>query len=336
MRIGFFWAALAATALTLGCSDSSTPSGDADGGTGGGTDGSTGTDAGPGGMDAGPTGTDAGPGPSDAGPFTPVDAGACDDWDPGVTFGDPIEATAGEWTFIEFPDSRCMNDTPTGIGINPSPSGADQVVIYLEGGGACFDFISCFAVAHSDGFDASDLAGLADRSGSRGIFNRDDENNPVRNWNFVFVPYCTGDVHAGSTTEGFGGRTQVGYDNVGEYLERLVPTFADASHVLLTGSSAGGFGAAYNYDRVAQAFGCTPVTLLDDSGPPMADEYMKPCLQQWWRETWGIDETLPPDCTACTGPDGGGLSNFAKYLATKRDKMGHRLPEDIGREEVRG
>jgi len=26
----------------------------------------------------------------------------------------------------------------------------------------------------------------------------------------------------------------------------------------------------------------------------------------------------------------------AKYLATKRDKMGHRLPEDIGREEVRG
>ena len=190
-------------------------------------------------------------------------------------------------------------------------------MIYLEGGGACFDFITCIGVAHSDGFNASTLASIASSSGDRGIFDRDNEENPLREWNYVFIPYCTGDVHAGSNEDGYGGRTQVGYDNVGHYLTRLVPTFSDASEVLLSGSSAGGFGAAWNYDRVQTAFGCTPVNLLDDSGPPMDDAYMKACLQQQWRDLWGLDETVPPGCPDCSNEDGGGLSNFARYLAGK-------------------
>jgi hypothetical protein len=209
-----------------------------------------------------------------------------------------------------------MNDTPTGIGINPSTT-SSNVVIYMEGGGACFDFVSCFGVAHADGFDAASLEAIAGHSGDRGIFDRANPDNPVRDWSFVFVPYCTGDVHAGNNPEGFGGRTQVGYVNVGEYLERLVPTFETADQVLLTGSSAGGFGAAYNYDRVQRAFGCTPVTLLDDAGPPMSDMYMRPCLQQWWRDTWNLNDTLPADCAWCRGEDGGGLVGLATYLAAK-------------------
>ncbi len=51
--------------------------------------------------------------------------------------------------------------------------------------------------------------------------------------------------------------------------------------VLLTGISAGGFGAAANYPQVARAFAPVPVYDLDDSGPPGAeDPYLPKCLQQ--------------------------------------------------------
>ncbi len=303
------WLAWTALSLLVACGgdDGSSPTGDAGGGADGGGSSDASTDSGPADMDGGPTTADAGP--------LRIDAGPCDA-DPGIDWGDPIEAPALEWTFVEFPDSRCMNDTPTGIGINPNPD-SDKLMIYMEGGGACFDFVSCIAVAHSGGFNAGTLAAVADSYGSNGIFDRDDPDNPVADWNMVFIPYCTGDVHAGNNPSGYEGRTQVGYANVGEYLERLVPTFSDVTQVLLTGSSAGGFGSAYNFDRVQRAFRCTPVTLLDDAGPPLSDPYMRPCLQQWWRETWNLNETLPADCDACTGPDGGGMVNFSRYLAAK-------------------
>jgi len=84
---------------------------------------------------------------------------------------------------------------------------------------------------------------------------------------------------------------------------------------VLSGSSAGGFGALYNFHRVQQAFGATPVTLLDDSGPPMSDDYLTPCLQAQVRELWNLDASLPEDCTACRAGNGGGLVNAATYLA---------------------
>jgi hypothetical protein len=263
----------------------------------------------------------------DAAPFEggPVDGGtgdrdadtACSETPP-IEIGEPITAPAAEWTFIEFPDSRCLNDTATGIGVNLSPE-SERVMIYLEGGGACFSEATCtLATAHTDGFSERDFRSLVAVAGSAGIFNRDDPANPVADWSFVFIPYCTGDVHAGTNPDGFGGRTQVGFLNMQAYLRRLVPTFSSAELVLLTGSSAGGFGAALNYDQVATAFtSCTPVHLLDDAGPPMSDTYLKPCLQDTWRTLWGLDESLPADCDACRGGDGGGIVNYASYLAEK-------------------
>ena len=230
--------------------------------------------------------------------------------------GPPIEAPAMAWTFVDFPESRCMNDTPTGIGVNLNPD-SRNVVIYLEGGGACFNSFTCASVAHTNGFNASTMASVASQYGSLGLFDRNDAANPFRDWNYVFVPYCTGDIHAGANLAGLGGRTMTGYTNMGHYLQRLSPTFPDAETVMLTGSSAGGFGAAYNYDRVAQAFGSRRVLLLDDSGPPLSDTYLNPCLQQLLRDTWSLDDTLPADCADCRQPDGGGLVNLATHVAIK-------------------
>lgn len=230
--------------------------------------------------------------------------------------GPPIEAPDDAWTWVPFPESRCMNDTATGIGVNWHAD-SDKLLIYLEGGGACFNLFTCSTVAHQNGFGEADMTATAQDYGSAGVFDREDPANPFRDWNFVFVPYCTGDVHAGDNPDGVGGRTMVGFRNIGLYLDRLSPTFPHAQQVVLAGSSAGGFGAAFNYDRVATAFGARPTFLLDDSGPPMSDTYLTPCLQQTVRDAWNLDATLPADCTACRGADGGGLVNLAGYLADK-------------------
>lgn len=277
------------------------------------TDSGTGADASPDGT-AGDSAVDATTdgGDPDTGTMPPT----CSP-DSTLELGDPIETPEGEWTFVDFPDAHCMNGTSTGIGINPS-SASSNLVIYMQGGGACFDVISCGTVANQDGYGAPKLASWAASAGGGSFFDRSDPDNPTRDWSFVYVPYCTGDIHGGSEPDGEGGREHVGYDNVREYLERLVPTYVDAEQILLSGSSAGGFGAAYNFDQVQTAFGCdVDVVLVDDAGPPMADEYLKPCLQQTWRDRWNLNATLPADCPACRGSDGGGIVNYMDYILAK-------------------
>ncbi|HSN28338.1 MAG TPA: pectin acetylesterase-family hydrolase [Kofleriaceae bacterium] len=225
-----------------------------------------------------------------------------------------LGTTPKQWTYVPIDGAQCINGSPTGIGVNLGTSG--DLVIYLEGGGACFNSGTCPHASHLDGWDASGFdVNIAPYN--IGIFDRNDDLNPLRDATFVFVPYCTGDVHAGSKPDGDGGRHFVGYGNVGLDLAYLLPKSTKVSRVVLAGSSAGGFGALINYDRTAIAFAGKPVYLLDDSGPPLEDSVMTPCLQKMFRDMWNLDAALPADCTVCTQPDGGGLENALPYLADK-------------------
>ncbi|MBZ5712776.1 pectin acetylesterase-family hydrolase [Nannocystis pusilla] len=230
----------------------------------------------------------------------------------------PLEPP-GLWSWVPFPDSMCRDGSTTGLGVRYG--GGDGLVIYFEGGGACFNSGTCALNELWSNFGEFKFDAWALGIGKGGLFD-DDPQNPVRDWSFVYVPYCTGDVHAGDREnvgiDGVLGAQQfVGYRNVAAYLERLVPTFGDAGHVLVTGSSAGGFGAALNYDRIAGAFPNSAVTLLDDSGPPMSDQYLPVCLQERWRELYNFEDTLPADCVECFHEDGGGIYNLASFLGEK-------------------
>ena len=270
--------------------------------------------------------TVAPPAPASSGPTDPANPveGNVADCRSGVVPGAPIEAPPDTWTFIPVPEAKCRDGSSTGIGVRIHP-GATQVAIYMEGGGACFHDASCAINDVLQSWDATAFDAWAGATGNAGIFDSSRADNPLRGWSFVYVPYCTGDVHAGAREHvdvpgDAAPKDQmfVGYTNIGYYLRRLVPTFAGSSHVLVTGISAGGFGAAFNYDRIAQAFCGARVTLVDDSGPPMSDAYLAPCLQQRWRDLWNLDSTLPADCSGCRGQaDGGGIVHYVDYLAKK-------------------
>ncbi|NUP06715.1 MAG: hypothetical protein HOW73_11735 [Polyangiaceae bacterium] len=269
----------------------------------------------------------AGGNPSTGGSGGTADGGAAEGGAGGVGGGEggvattgPIDAPADQWTFVEFPGATCMDGSPTGIGINPHAT-SDDVVIFLMGGNACFNFASCLIVANPDGYGSEKFDNdVADFLSASPYFDRQNPDNPFRDYSYVFVPYCTGDVHAGDKADVvINDKTYQfhGFSNMRQYLERIVPTFTDASSVVLTGVSAGGFGAAYNYDQVASAFGNdVNVTLIDDSGPPMAEEFVPQCLQQHFVDTWGIENTLPEDCAEC-GVNGIFLEPFINYVFDK-------------------
>jgi hypothetical protein len=237
--------------------------------------------------------------------------------DAGTGSGEPLTVPDGTWTYVDFADTQCRDGSPAGLAVSRNAE-SDKLMIFLEGGGACFDTLTC-------------AGNPANAAGQRaeiktGLFNRARSENPVKDWNVVYVPYCTGDVHGGTNADGIvDGVPQkfVGRRNLEKFLARIVPTFPDVDQVLLTGISAGGFGAALNVELVQRAFGEVPVTMIDDSGPPMSSAYVPECLQERWRTTWGFDQSFLADCGAdCPNPNDYAIDYMKHVASTYPDRMG--------------
>lgn len=235
--------------------------------------------------------------------------------DSGVPFdaGMPIVAPVETWTWAGFPDSACGNGVPTGVGVNISTRSSD-VFIFLMGGGACWNSLTCaFAASNlSSGYGASEFNNDTIRQAPP--FNRAEPNNPFKDMSFVFVPYCTGDVHGGDNIMSYPAQgPQVpartvhhkGARNVEAFLVRLHDTFPDATRVFLSGSSAGGFGAQLNYQRVAAAWPNAEVHLLADCAQMVSPSGS---LLNDWVNAWGL--VIPAGCTGC-GTD---FSRFPRFL----------------------
>ncbi|MCP4677840.1 MAG: hypothetical protein GY854_20445 [Deltaproteobacteria bacterium] len=112
---------------------------------------------------------------------------------------------------------------------------SNNLLIFLEGGGACFNFTTCIANPQSIPTTARD-------PGTSGIFDFSRDNNPVKDWNMIYIPYCTGDAHFGSNPDGnivgHGKQKFVGGNNYRLFLESAVATFPSTEFVLLSGYSA--------------------------------------------------------------------------------------------------
>ena len=273
-----------------------------------------------------------------------TDAGADGDtvmWDGG---DDAAAADAGvkpnTWTWIDVPGAKCRDGSSTGIGVNLNPA-STKTVIFLEGGGACFNAATCgqnpskFSGADFTSYVA--MGGPAGSSGGKsgtafGILARADTKNPVKDWNMIYVPYCTGDIHGGNNPAGTvsgvaGTQLFVGRNNVKLALEQTKALVPATDKVLLTGASGGGFGALTAYDQVATFWEKIPVTMIDDSGPPMADPYLPSCMQTLVATLWGLDKTVLADC----GVDcqSGGTIDTAHWGITAVKHLAKKYPDRV-------
>ncbi|MEM6286811.1 MAG: pectin acetylesterase-family hydrolase, partial [Bacteroidota bacterium] len=205
------------------------------------------------------------------------------------------------WTWIDVEGSVCRDGSATGIGVRLQ-DGADDLVIYLEGGGACFTGVTC--ATNPSSFGETEFGGRMSQVGEAGLFSTTSASNPVADWNAVYVPYCTGDVHAGTfpnnnlldatQNTSIGVQQFVGHLNVERALALLAEGLDTPGQVLLTGSSAGGLGTLINFDAVAQTFSSSDLALVSDSGPLFfADNVLSPPLMDQVIALYNVPPTIP-------------------------------------------
>ena len=202
----------------------------------------------------------------------------------------PVATIDAPWEWVEVPETVCRNGSVAGFHISENPA-SRELLIYLEGGGACYDAQTC--------------AGNPDSTWQLppvgGLFAREQTLNPVADWSFVYIPYCSGDHYIGDARDvavpGVPGVQQFqNRRNTELMLERIVATFSGTDRIVLSGTSAGGIGTLMSYRLVQEAFGSTPVTVIDDSGPLLSKDHVAICLAELRRGLWGVERTVLEDC----------------------------------------
>jgi hypothetical protein len=115
--------------------------------------------------------------------------------------GGAIDAPDKTWQRIEVPESICRDGSPGAFFVNLNRA-SKKVMIDLEGGGGCYDAQTC----------AGNPSAAVQSPGVDGVFDRGNPQNPVADWSFVYVPYCSGDQHMGDAADvsipGVDGRQQ--------------------------------------------------------------------------------------------------------------------------------
>ncbi|WP_243338003.1 pectinacetylesterase family protein [Anaeromyxobacter soli] len=213
------------------------------------------------------------------------------------------ELPRNEWRWIDLPGTSCSDGSPTGIAVNRGDG--DDLLVFLDGGGACWDALTCFTLglAKPGPFAAPEFAARsADVPGT--ILDRSAPGNPFARYTLVFVPYCTGDVHAGDEIQRYPGSPRrwfhKGRINVALALDWLDAHLGAPPKVVVSGASAGGFGALLAFDSFRRRWPATRGYLVDDSGPPLVGDDFSTAVRAAWFVSWRLDEVLLPLCgTRC-------------------------------------
>lgn len=222
----------------------------------------------------------------------------------------------GSWVKYEPPGATCSNGSPYKFWVEFSET-SDNVIIFFEGGGACWDYESCTGgsfrgAANPDGLDDDHAVANQEFNGvgidAKFVYPLLNDNlavSPMADWNKVFVPYCTGDVYSGQTTVTYTDPDGVepgnefihsGHPNILAMVNELNGMFSSIPRLFVSGCSAGGAGAIINYHFLRS--GLNDVGrgyLLDDSGPiyPNSEATSRSLpMHNRVRSSWNVDPLI--------------------------------------------
>ena len=183
--------------------------------------------------------------------------------------------------FYSTDDFRCYDGGEANVAVSPGTS--DNVIFYMEGGGARWP-----------GF----FLGIEiDNPGHYGLMSG-KEANPLRDWNVVYVPYCDNSVHAGDNEYEEAGWTVYHHGlrhtaAAAALSKELVP---EPGKVLVTGVSAGGFGTFAGWPIVKSVYMDTDTYVLNDSGIGVWNPD-RPDTFEAMKNAWNLP--IPDACERC-------------------------------------
>ena len=199
---------------------------------------------------------------------------------------------------------------------------SSELMIFLQGGGLC----------GPNGCDAVEAAEPVTPI-PFGILSAGDPSNPTADYNVAYLPYCDGSLWMGDRDvdedgDGINDRLFRGLQNLSASLDVIVGAYPSPSKILLTGNSAGGYGAHAALPLVRELYPGVPIELANDSGMGILSEGGQETLNQYWNS----GAFFPASCETCIGEDGN-LTDYHKYqlaedpnvrvgfLSTKQDAV---------------
>jgi hypothetical protein len=252
-----------------------------------------------------------------------------------IAFGDGADiAGAPGWKWIPFDDAFCTDMPSPGVfststtGLAVSWGTGKDLVIFLQGGGACWDFVTCGGAASLvSGTPTAATGPFGPAQFASDIFakypnawvRRDKMPAAIATATLVFVPYCTGDVHSGDKTTTYAPTLpglpsitwrHAGHANLVAFLRRLGPgvKLGASDKLVVAGSSAGGFGSLANYPTIRAQWPDAKGYLVDDSGPPLVGGAIPSSSRAAWFASWNMGASLGPFCPDCESDLSKGLS----------------------------
>ncbi|MDO4175748.1 MAG: pectin acetylesterase-family hydrolase [Eubacteriales bacterium] len=202
------------------------------------------------------------------------------------------EPKVGEWYAIDI-DEAVSSDGSKWQGYFRKGS-ENKVVLYFYGGGfSVNEYTAARSMDAEGGFYNprlnTGLNVMTTAIRKWGIGN-DAEDNVLKDWTFIGVPYCNGDFHSGTGDKEYtalDGSTKTihynGYTNYRRLVTKLFD-YIDSSpdQLLVTGSSAGGFGAAILADDAIALFNNPQdVAVLVDSSLLITEDWHDIMVNEW-------------------------------------------------------
>lgn len=150
-------------------------------------------------------------------------------------------AEARNWERIYIPGALCGDGQSYSVFLDRK--NADKLLVEFMGGGACWSEGTCYGDTPLTKIQPSDSAITS-------VVAKEAPNNPWNEHTALFIPYCTGDVHAGFHIAAYKPETALyhqGFTNFVltlQYLQQQnVVNFKGLRDVTVWGASAGALGA---------------------------------------------------------------------------------------------
>lgn len=193
----------------------------------------------------------------------------------------------GTWTqILPGGETICALGDPYAFFVRPAVEASDELMIYFQGGGACWFGAICDIHANPsyDPYVDED-----DTPPDSGIFEFDNPQNPFASYNVVFMPYCTGDVFLGNqvatyssdVTESFTIQHK-GFVNASAVLDWTFANFQQPSTVFVTGSSAGAIPTPFYTQFIAEAYPDARIEQLGDAGGGYRNQVLAAMVFRAW------------------------------------------------------
>ena len=206
--------------------------------------------------------------------------------------------TVGKWYRVS--DSKMKDSEGNGYHALFKKGSENKVMIYFAGGGVSVDEQTAKDDTYNTKLVTPDV--LANTTMNMGGLASDVEGSPFKNWTMILFPYATGDFHSGTGEFRYtdkDGKEKIlfhnGYTNYTATMKSIMEKtdVANADTVIVTGYSAGGWGAAILADDIYTNYfpNAGSKNLLVDSSMALYDNW-KYVAENVWKTPKSISDKI--------------------------------------------